>query len=139
LAGSGRKERKGKGRELGGFSGVRRRPAGQGRRRKEGGGVGADRWGPPVGAAEKEKERGKTVGRRGKVGWAVWAERVRVLVLFFFFFFSNLIFKSIFKPNSKQTFANLSQIFYSLFRDHSSKQNHASQMMMHIHFLELNF
>jgi hypothetical protein len=41
---------------------------------------------------------------------------------FFFFSFSNFIFKSIFNSNSNQTFANFSQIFYRLFRDHTSNQ-----------------
>jgi hypothetical protein len=122
LAGSGRKERKGKRRELGGFSGVRRRPAGQGRRRKEGGGKGADRWGPPVGAAAKKK-RGRGEPWAGGERWVgppgpkgVWA------FCFFSFSFSNFIFKSFFKSNSNQTFANFSQIFYRLFRDHSSNK-----------------
>jgi hypothetical protein len=73
---------------------------------------------------EKEKGKGESGGPAGKLGWAVWAERVRVLVLFFsfFFFFFKLHFQIHFNPNSNQTFANLSQIFYRLFRDHSSNK-----------------
>jgi hypothetical protein len=119
LAGSGRKERKGKRRELGGFSGVRRRPAGQGRRRKEGGGVGADRWGPPVGAAAKKKrEKGGSGGPAGRLGWAVWAERVRVLVLFFFVFFLSFLFQTSFSnPFLIQIQIKLLQTFLKYFID----------------------
>jgi hypothetical protein len=60
-----------------------------GRRRKERDTV-ADRWDPPVGAAEKEKEKGE-----GKwVGWAVWAEKVRCEVLFFFLFLFQTSFSN---------------------------------------------
>jgi hypothetical protein len=62
------------------------------------------------------------VGLRGKVGWAAWAERGLGRFVFFSFSFSNFIFKSFFNSNSNQTFANLSQIFYRLFRDQTSNQ-----------------
>jgi hypothetical protein len=95
----------------------------EGGKKKGRGKTGADRWDPPVGAAVKKKGEGEeAVGRRGKLGWAAWAERVGCWFCFFFFSFSNFIFKSIFNSNSNQTFANFSQIFYRLFRDHTSNQ-----------------
>jgi hypothetical protein len=108
-----------------------------GRRRKEGE-TEADRWDPPVGAAEKKKRRGKGSGPAGNSGLGCLGRKGKDARFFFlFFFFSNLIFKSNFNSNSNQTFANFSQIFYRIFRDYSSNQNHASQMMMHIHLLFL--
>jgi hypothetical protein len=114
---------------------VRRRPARARGRRKGRERWEADRWGPPVGAAATEKEKGRgEVGRLGYLG-----QKGKGAGFFFFFFlsFSNFIFKTKMNSNSFQTFANFSQIFYRLLRDYSSKQNHASQMMMHIHLLFL--
>jgi hypothetical protein len=71
---------------------------------------------------EEERGRGKAVGRRGELGWAAWAVRVAGTFCFFSFSFSNFIFKSIFNSNSNQSFANFSQKFYRLFRDHTSNQ-----------------
>jgi hypothetical protein len=115
---------------------VRRRPARARGRRKEGERWEADRWGPPVGAAATEKEKGRReVGRLGCLG----QKGKGASFLFFFSFpFSNLIFKTILNSNPFQTSANFSQIFYKLFRDYTSNQNHASQMMMHIHLLFLS-
>jgi hypothetical protein len=81
----------------GGISGMRRRPARARGRRKGRGEMEADRWGPPVGAAVKNKrEGGRAVGRRGTLGWALWAEKVRMRGFVFFSFlfqtsFSNQI------------------------------------------------
>jgi hypothetical protein len=95
------------------------------------------RWltgGTHLSAPLKRKREGRReVGRLGCLGRK---GKVRGFV-FFSFSFSNLIFKSILNSNPFQTFANFSQIFYGLFRDYSSNQNHASQMMMHIHLLFL--
>jgi hypothetical protein len=118
---------------------VRRRPARARGRRKEGEGLEADRWDPPVGAAATEKRKGEGKWAGGGSSWAGWAEKGKVRgFLFFSFSFSNLIFKTILNSNPFQTFANFSQIFYRLLRDYSSNQNHASQMMMHIHLLFLS-
>jgi hypothetical protein len=83
----------------------------------------ADRWDPPVGAAEKKRGRGVSSGPAGKTGLGRLGRKGGWVVLFFFSFsFSNFIFKSIFNSNSNQTFANFSQKFYRLFRDHTSNQ-----------------
>jgi hypothetical protein len=98
---------------------VRRRPARARGRRKEGERWEADRWGPPVGAAEKEKEKGRgEVGRLGCLG----QKGKGAGFSFFFLFFSNFIFKTILNSNPFQTFANFSQIFYRLLRDYSSNK-----------------
>jgi hypothetical protein len=81
-----------------------------GRRRKEGE-TEADRWDPPVGAAEKKKRREKGSGPAGNSGWAVWAEKVRCEVLFFFLFF--------FKPHFQnqiqfKSFSNFSKLFSNI-------------------------
>jgi hypothetical protein len=126
------------GRGRGGAERIPRRAAAAGagaRKKKRKGGLEADRWGPPVGAAEKKKEKGRReVGRLGCLG----QKGKGASFLFFSFPFSNLIFKTILNSNPFQTFANFSQIFYRLLRDYSSNQNHASQMMMHIHLLFLS-
>jgi hypothetical protein len=69
----------------------------------------------------------------------------------FFLSFSNFIFKSIFNSNSNQTFANFSQKFYRLFRDHTSNQKPCKPtddahtlvvskfIILSLIFLELNF
>jgi hypothetical protein len=90
----------------------------------EGGGVGADRWGPPVGAAAKKKrERGGKRWAGGETGLGRLGQKGKGAgFVFFFFSFSNFIFKIHFNPNSNQTLANFSQIFYKLFRDHSSNK-----------------
>jgi hypothetical protein len=102
---------------------MRRRPADAGEEeRKEGerGLTGGARLSAPL---RKRKGEGVSSGPAGKLGWAAWAEGVwGVFVFFSFFFFSNFIFKSFFNSNSNQTFANLSEIFYRLFRDHTSNQ-----------------
>jgi hypothetical protein len=95
------------------------------RGRKGGGGKEGeiDRWVPAVsGSKEKEKGRGK-VGCRGRPAGPPGPKRAWARFCFFFFsFFSNFIFKSFFNSNSNQTFANFSQEFYRLFRDHTSNQ-----------------
>jgi hypothetical protein len=69
----------------------------------------------------KERESTRAGAGSGLVGcWAAWAERVAGVG--FVFFFPNFIFKSFFNSNSNQTFANFSQEFYRLFRDHTSNQ-----------------
>jgi hypothetical protein len=85
----------------------------------------------------KEKGEGEG-GLAREVGWAAWAEKEPVRFCFFSFPFSNFIFKSFFFSNSIQTFSNFSQKFCKLFRNHTSNQNHASQLMMHIHLLSLS-
>jgi hypothetical protein len=74
----------------------------------------------PSVAQRKRKGKGGD-GLTREAGWAASAERVAGALLFFFSF-SNFIFKSFFNSNSNQTFANFSQEFYRLFRDHTSNQ-----------------
>jgi actin-related protein len=81
---------------------------------KEGEGLEADRWDPPVGAAEKKKRREKGSGPAGNSGWAVWAEKVRCEVLFFFSFLFQTSFS---KPNSIQILFKLQQTFLKYFID----------------------
>jgi hypothetical protein len=75
-------------------------------RRKEGGGKGADRWVPPVGAAVKRKWEGVSGGPVGELGWAAWAERVGCWFCFFSFFF-KLHFQILFQLKFKSNFCKL--------------------------------
>jgi hypothetical protein len=112
-------------RKAGGCTGSAAAPPCRGRkggRRKEGGEKGANRWDPPVGAAVKKKKKGESGGPAGELGWAAWAEKSRARFCFFFFFFFKPHFQILFNSNSNQTFANFSQEFYRLFRDHTSNQ-----------------
>jgi hypothetical protein len=73
----------------------------------------ADRWGPPVGAAAKEKEKGeKGSGPAGSSSWAGWAEKVRVRGFVFFFFSFQTSFSN---PNSIQILFKLLQTFLKYF------------------------
>jgi hypothetical protein len=78
-----------------------------GRRRKERDTV-ADRWDPPVGAAEKEKEKGRReVGRLGCLGRKGKARG---------FVFFSFLFQTLFsKPNSIQILFKLQQTFLKYF------------------------
>jgi hypothetical protein len=102
----------------------------------------------------KERESTRAGAGSGIVGcWAAWAERLAGagFVFFSFLFFSNFIFKSIFNSNSNQSFANFSQKFYRLFRDHTSNQKSCKPtddahtlvvskfIILSLIFLELNF
>jgi hypothetical protein len=82
------------------------------------------------------------VGQRGEVRWASrpgWAERGAGKVLFFsLFFFSNFFLNHISFQIQIKLFQTFSQEFYKLFRNHTSNQNHASQLMMHKHLLSLS-
>jgi hypothetical protein len=117
--------------------GMRRRPAGAGKKKGRGKGE-ADRWDPSVGAAVKKKKgKGRAVGRRGELGWAAWAERIRCWLLFFFLFqtsFSNH-FSTQIQIKLFQTF--LKNLIDFLETTQATK-NHASQKMMHIHLLSLS-
>jgi hypothetical protein len=81
-----------------------------------------DRWVPAVSGSKKKKRKGgrwaDAGGRLGRLG----RKGGRGAFVFFSFSFSNFIFKSFFNSNSNQTFANFSQEFYRLFRDHTSNQ-----------------
>jgi hypothetical protein len=102
--------------------GMRRRPAGAGKKKGRGKGE-ADRWDPSVGAAVKRKREGESGGPARGVGLGRLGRKGgRGAFVFFSFSFSNFIFKSFFNSNSNQTFANFSQEFYRLFRDHTSNQ-----------------
>jgi hypothetical protein len=80
----------------------------EGGKKKGRGETGADMWDPPVGTAvEKKREGGEAVGRRGKLGWAAWAERVGCWFLFFFLFFFKLHFQIHFQLKFKSNFCKL--------------------------------
>jgi hypothetical protein len=97
----------------------------------------ADRWDPPVGAAEKKKKREGKQWAGGETGLGRLGRKGKGAGFVFFFFFFKPHFQIHFQFKSISNFCNFSQIFYRLFRDYSSNQNHASQMMMHIHLLFL--
>jgi hypothetical protein len=88
---------------------------------------------------EKKKGEGVSSGPAGELGWAAWAERGRVPVLFFF---SSLFQTSFSNPISTQIQIKLLQTFLKYFIDFletkQAMKNHASQMMMHIHLLFLS-
>jgi hypothetical protein len=95
--------------------------------------------------AGKRKEREREGGpARGEGWWAAGPPGPKgwpVLALFFsfsFLFFQTSFSNPFFNSNSNQTFANFSQEFDRRFRNHTSNQNHASQLMMHIHLLSLS-
>jgi hypothetical protein len=103
LAGLGRKRRKGKGRDRADSA-----ACGGGRRGREEeerkGRLEADRWGPPVGAAAKEKEKGRReVGRLGCLG----RKGKGASFLFFFFFFFKPHFQNHFEFKSISNFCKL--------------------------------
>jgi hypothetical protein len=116
---------------------MRRRSAGAGKKKGREG-KGADRWDPPVGAAEKEKGKGRVVGRRGKLGWAAWAERGVWGAFVFFLFLFQTLFSN---PFSTQIQIKLLQTFLKNFigflETTQATKNHARQLMMHIHLLSL--
>jgi hypothetical protein len=94
--------------------------AARGRRKEKGGGE-ADRRGPDVSVAgEKEKKRRRGGPARGRLEGPLGPKGKPAR--FFSFSFSNFIFKPFFISNSNQTFSNLSQEFYKLFRNHTSNQ-----------------
>jgi hypothetical protein len=102
------REEKGRG-EGGGkadSAGMRRRPAGAGKKKGRKG-KGADRWDPPVGAAMKKK-RGR--GERwagGEVGLGRLGQIEPNALLFFFFFFFKLHFQILFQLKFKSNFCKL--------------------------------
>jgi hypothetical protein len=109
LACSQRRERKGRGREQGGFSaacGGGRRARG---RRKEGGKGEADRWDPSVGAAVKKKRGGESGGLARGVGLGRLGRKDPVLAFCFFSFLSflKLHFQIIFQLKFKSNFFKL--------------------------------
>jgi hypothetical protein len=102
-------------------AGVRRRPAGAGKKKGREG-KGADRWDPPVGAAVKKK-RGR--GERwagGEVGLGRLGQIEPGALLFFFLFLFQTAFSN---PFSTQIQIKLLQTFlknFIDFRDHTSNQ-----------------
>jgi hypothetical protein len=61
---------------------------------------------------KRKREGGRAVGRRGTLGWAVWAEKVRVRGFVFFFFF-------FFKPHFQiqiqfKSFSNFCKLFSNI-------------------------
>jgi hypothetical protein len=102
--------------------GMRRRPAGAGKKKGRGE-RGADRWDPSVGAAVKKK-RGRGEWWAGAGSWAgpPGPKGSGAGFCFFFFSFFKLHFQIIFQLKSIQTFSNFSQEFDRLFRNHTSNQ-----------------
>jgi hypothetical protein len=82
-----------------------------GRRRKEGE-TEADRWDPPVGAAEKKKRRGKGSGPAGNSGLGCLGRKGKDARFSFFFFFFQTSFSN---PISIQIQTKLLQTFLKYF------------------------
>jgi hypothetical protein len=96
----------------------------------------ADRWDPPVGAAEKKRGRGVSSGPAGKTGLGRLGRKGGWVVLFFFLFqtsFSNPFLTQI-QIKLLQTFL---KYFIGFLETTQAIKNHASQLMMHIHLLFL--
>jgi hypothetical protein len=124
LAGSGEEERKGKaaGRgEICGGAGPGEAEGG-GRRRKEGDGGGADRWGRLV--SETKRKGAGSVGCRGeKVGGLLGRRAGRGEGKFSLFFsFSNSFQTKLLNSKSNQISFKSFTKFYNLFKSHTSNQ-----------------
>jgi hypothetical protein len=90
---------------------MRRRPARARGRRKGREGVEADRWVPPVGAAEKRKREGGAVGRRG-IGLGRLGQKGKGAGSFVFFSF---LFQTSFSNQIQfKTFSNFSKLFSNI-------------------------